>query len=234
MKRETLRNILNRLVRIFARVRFEETELVPPQGGLLLVTNHLSRLDTILLFISPARPDITALVADKYLKYPLFRFILDTGGVIYLDRATADFGAIRAAVQALKEGRCLGIAPEGTRSTGEQLLEGKPGAVLVALKAGVPIVPVGIAGTERVFRRMFTLQRPRLTIRYGPVFTLPPLDTSRREEQMKLATDEIMCRIAMLLPERYHGFYRGHPRLKELLAHPPQAGEVAALVPARD
>ncbi len=221
MRRETLQKILHVLVHAFTRLKVEGIEYVPQEGGLLVTTNHLSRLDTVLLFISGARPDITALVADKYKNYPLFRFILDTGGIIWLDRSNADFGAIRTAIKVLREGVCLGIAPEGTRAIGEQLQEGKPGAVLLAAKAGVPITPVGISGTERVFRRIFTLQRPRITVRYGPAFTLPPLDTSRRDEQMKEFTDEIMCRIAALLPEKYHGYYRAHPRLRELLARNP-------------
>jgi 1-acyl-sn-glycerol-3-phosphate acyltransferase len=217
MKRETLRKIINRLIRLFSRPTFLGTEHLPQEGGILVATNHLSRLDTLLLFINPARDDITALVADKYQKYPLFKWILETGGIIWLDRDSADFGAIRAAVDALRKGVSLGIAPEGTRSSQAELIEGKPGIVLVALKAGVPIVPVGISGTENVFRRMLTLQFPKLTIKFGPAFTLPPLDRDRRDEQMKEYTDEIMCRIAALLPERYHGFYKDHPRLKELL-----------------
>jgi len=218
MKRETLRKIINRLIRMFSRPTFLGTEYLPKEGGFLVATNHLSRLDTLLLFINPARDDITALVADKYKKYPLFKWILDTGGIIWLDRDSADFGAMRAAVDAIKNGASLGIAPEGTRSVNAELLEGKPGIVLVALKTGVPIVPVGIAGTEDVFRRMFTLQFPKITIRFGPSFTLAPLDRERRNEQLKEYTDEVMCRIAALLPERYHGFYKDHPRLKQLLA----------------
>jgi 1-acyl-sn-glycerol-3-phosphate acyltransferase len=221
MKRETLRRIINRLIRMFSRPTFLGTEHLPKEGGLIVATNHLSRLDTLLLFINPARDDITALVADKYQDYPLFKWILDTGGIIWLDRENADFGALRAAVVALKKGVALGIAPEGTRSVKAELLEGKPGTVLVALKAGVPIVPVGIAGTEDVFTRMFTLRFPKLTIKFGPAFTLPPLDRDRRDEQMKEYTDEVMCRIAALLPARYHGFYKDHPRLKALLASQP-------------
>jgi len=216
MTRQTLQKIINRLIRMFSRPTFLGTEYLPLEGGLIVATNHLSRLDTLLLFINPARGDITALVADKYQNYPLFKWILNTGGIIWLDRENADFGAIRAAVAALKQGAALGIAPEGTRSIGAELLEGKPGTVLVALKAGVPIVPVGITGTENVFRRMFTLQFPKITVKFGPAFILPPLDRDRRDEQMKAYTDEIMCRIAALLPDRYHGFYKNHPRLNEL------------------
>ena len=218
MKRETLRKIVAGLIHAFSRVTFLGTEYLPASGGILVATNHVSRLDTLLLFINPARDDITALVADKYKDYPLFKWMMNTGGVIWLDRANADFGAVRAAVGALKQGLSLGIAPEGTRSLDGQLQEGKQGIVLVALKSGVPLVPVGIQGTQDVFKKMFTFKRPRLTLTFGPAFTLPPLDRDRRDEQMKQATDEVMCRIAALLPPEYWGVYKDHPRLKELLA----------------
>lgn len=216
MKRVTLQKILRTLILSFTRTTFLGTENLPLEGGLLVATNHMSRLDTLLLFINPARTDITALVADKYKKYFLFNWILYTGGVIWLDRDSADFGALRAAVEAIRGGVSLGIAPEGTRSRTAQLLEGKPGIVLVALRTGVPIVPVGIAGTEGVFKKIFTLRFPKITVKFGPAFTLPPLERDKRDEQMKQYTEEVMCRVAACLPEQYHGFYRGNPRIKEL------------------
>jgi 1-acyl-sn-glycerol-3-phosphate acyltransferase len=224
MKRETLRRILRGIILGLTRTTYEGLEYLPPDGGFLITTNHMSRLDTLLLFINTRRIDVTALVADKYQKYPLFKWILETGGIIWLDRDSADFGAIRAAVGALKQGLPLGIAPEGTRSRTAQLLEGKAGAVLVALKAGVPIVPVGIAGSEDVIVKALTLRFPKVTVRFGPAYTLPPLERDRRDEQLQQYTAEIMCRIAVLMPEKYHGFYRDHPRLKELLAESKPAG----------
>ncbi len=222
MQRETLRRIMRGLIYTFCRPTYIGLENIPPEGGVILATNHMSRMDTLLLFINSTRTDVTALVADKYQKYPLFAWILNTGGIIWLDRESADFGAIRAAVDALNKGLALGIAPEGTRSTTAELLEGKPGTALVALRANVPIVPVGIAGSEDIFRKIFTLRFPKVTIRFGKPFRLEPLSRDRRSEQMQEYTDEIMCRIAALLPEKYHGFYRGHPRLQELLAEEAQ------------
>jgi 1-acyl-sn-glycerol-3-phosphate acyltransferase len=188
----------------------------------LLATNHISQFDTLLLALTPTRPDITALVADKYKRNLLFLVVLNMAGIIWLDRTKADFGAFRVAVDALKRGYCIGIAPEGTRSTTAELAEGKPGAVLLALKADVPIVPVGLASTETLVPNLRRLKRSEVTLHYGKAFRLPPVDRSNREEQMKIYTEEIMCRIAALLPEKYCGFYAGHPRLKELLAE--QAG----------
>jgi 1-acyl-sn-glycerol-3-phosphate acyltransferase len=206
---------------LVARVEFHGTHHLPPEGGMIVATNHMSRMDTLYLFINPARTDITALVADKYKKYPVFNWILDVGGVIWLDRDKADFGAFRVATEWLKKGVALGIALEGTRSRNGQLQEGKPGAVLLAQRTGVPVVPVGIAGTENFFHDLLRLRRPRLRLTFGPAFHIPPLDREKRDEQLKYWTDEIMVRIAALLPPRYWGFYKEHPRVKELVKAEP-------------
>lgn len=218
MKRETLQKIIRGLLTTLARVEFRGLENLPLEGGLIVATNHMSRMDTLHLFINPRRTDITALVADKYKKYPVFNWVLDTGEVIWLDRDKADFAAFRLAAEVLKRGVALGIAPEGTRSQTGQLQEGKPGTALLALKANVPIVPVGIAGTEAYFHRLLTLRRPHVVLTFGPAFQLPPLDRDNRDESLKNMTEEIMARIAALLPEKYWGFYKDNPRAKELAA----------------
>jgi 1-acyl-sn-glycerol-3-phosphate acyltransferase len=220
MKRETLQHIADRLIHITCRITYLGLENIPLEGGVIIATNHNSRMDSLLLFITPNRKDITALVADKYQKYPLFKWILVTAGIIWLDRENADFGALRAAVEVLKQGVALGIAPEGTRSKNAQLQEGKPGTALVALRANVPIVPVGITGSENIFTKIFTFQRPKVTIRFGKPITLAPLLRDQREQQMQQYTDEIMCRIAALMPESYRGYYSNHPRLNELIGEP--------------
>jgi 1-acyl-sn-glycerol-3-phosphate acyltransferase len=219
MKRETLRKIMVGLLNFLARVEYSGTEYLPLEGGLIVATNHMSRVDTLLLFINPARKDITALVADKYKKYPVFGWMMDVGGVIWLDRDKADFGAFRMASEWITtKGIAMGIAPEGTRSPTGMLQQGKPGIVLLAQKTGVPIVPVGIAGTENFFRDMLRLRRPKVCLNFGPAFHLPPLDRTNRDESLKQSTDEIMARIAALLPPQYWGYYKDHPRVKELLA----------------
>lgn len=220
MKREKLQGIFWAILTRAARVQFEGMQHLPPTGGLLVTTNHMSWMDTLFLFLTPARKDITALVADKYQKVPVFSWVLNTGGAIWLDRDKADFGAFRMAAEVLKSGTALGIAPEGTRSRNGQLQAGKPGAALLALKAKMPIIPVGISGTDAFFSRLGTLRRPNVTLRFGPVFTLPPLDRDNRDADLQRMTDEIMCRIAILLPPSYWGYYKDHPRLKEMAANP--------------
>lgn len=223
MKRETLLNLTRFILKHITKIEYIGLENLPKSGGVIVTTNHLSRMDIPFLFITPGREDFTALVADKYQSYPFFRWFTQVAGGIWIDRSKADFSALKQSLQVLREGRALGISPEGTRSESGELLEGKAGTALIAVKAGVPIVPVALWGTEDSFRKMARLQKPRMFMRYGPAYTLAEIDRENREESLQLAVDEIMCRIAVLLPEKYHGFYRGHPRLKELLEEQNQA-----------
>lgn len=218
MKRSTLSSIVKLLIRLLTRTQFSGLENVPPKGALIIATNHMHYMDIPLLFINPIREDLTALVTTKYQHHWFIRWFCDTAGGIWINRDIADFSAMQAASKALRECKALGISPEGTRSQTAQLLKAKPGVVLLALKAGVPIVPVAITGTENAFRRIFTLQRPKLSIRFGPAFTLKPVSPEEREKKYQEYTDEIMCRIAALMPEKYWGYYHDHPRLKELIS----------------
>jgi 1-acyl-sn-glycerol-3-phosphate acyltransferase len=99
------------------------------------------------------------------------------------------------------------------------LIEAKPGVSYLATKLNRPIVPVAITGTEdkNLFGNLKRLRRSHITLTAGQVFSLPPLPRQNRDEVLKRYTDEIMCHIAALLPEKYRGVYANHPRLKELL-----------------
>lgn len=218
MKRNRLQRFVNFLITHLTQTEYIGLENLPRKGGLIVATNHVSRLDIPVLFVNPVRADITALVADKYLKYMLFRWFAVTAGGIWIDRTKADFTAFSQALAALESGRALGIAPEGTRSSNAQLLEGKSGTALLAHRGRVPIVPVGISGTEVALARIFTFRHAPIRVNFGKPIILPPFSRDNREADLQRQTDEIMCQIAALLPEAYRGFYANHPRLKEILA----------------
>ncbi len=218
MKAKSLREIISWLIDHLTHTQQIGVENIPTTGGLILATNHMSRMDIPVLFTMPNRPQITALVTTKYLKYPLLRWFIITAEGIWLDRDSADFAAIRKAVEKLDQGFAVGISPEGTRSSNGQLLEGKPGTALIALRAQVPIQPVALIGTETAVNDLRHLRKPRIQVVYGKVIQTPKLDRDNRESQLLQLTTEIMCQIAAMMPEKYHGFYRGHPRLMEILA----------------
>ena len=217
MKRKHLYRLLIFLFRHLTVTEHVGTGHIPPSGGVIIATNHLSRVDIPLLFLNPVRPDITALVTDKYMEYPLIKWFVLSAEGIWIDRTKADFTAFRTAIEALRKGQCIGISPEGTRSTNGGLIEGKSGVVLLAEKAQVPIVPVGLTGTESAIAELRALRKPRMKATFGPAFTLPSVSRENREAHLQRLTDEVMCRIAAVLPPAYRGVYADHPRLLELL-----------------
>jgi 1-acyl-sn-glycerol-3-phosphate acyltransferase len=217
-----LRKFLHSLVRFLfgtlAHLRVEGLENIPLKGGCILASNHLSRLDPPLVFAIVDREDVTALVADKYQKNPFFHLLIKSVNGIWLNREQADFQALRVARDFLQGGGVLGIAPEGTRSKTGGLIPAKTGVAFLAAKAGVPIVPVAIWGTESAIRRLLSFRRPTIRVRFGKPFTLPSLARQDRNRSLQQNTDEIMERIAALLPPAYRGVYAEHPRLQELLS----------------
>ena len=159
------------------------------------------------------------MIADKYQKDLLWRWLGDHLNAIWLDREEVDFSSLREVFRRLKDGGLLGIAPEGTRSKTEALAPGKPGAAYLAARSQVPLIPVGVTGTEDrlVKQKLKRLQRLDITINIGEPFMLPPLPRKNREEFLQESTDEIMCQIAALLPPEYRGVYKDFPRVSELL-----------------
>jgi 1-acyl-sn-glycerol-3-phosphate acyltransferase len=111
------------------------------------------------------------------------------------------------------------IAPEGTRSKTEALQEGKMGVAFLASKSGYPVIPISLTGTEdrAVIANLKRFRRSKIRAAAGEPFMIEIPKGKGREQAMREATDEIMCRIAVMLPEKYRGFYSEHPRLKELL-----------------
>ena len=120
----------------------------------------------------------------------------------------------------MEDGKCLIIAPEGTRSPTGSLVDGKPGVAFLAARSGFPITPVGITGTEDkvILGNVKRFRKSTITLTGGKPFVIPPLAKENRDAALQHATDEVMCQIAALLPERYRGVYAEHERVKELLA----------------
>lgn len=221
------------LIKVLTRLQVEGLENVPGEGGLLLATNHLSVVDPVLVFAMVERDDATALVAKKHQKNPIFRAVINAVGGIWINREEADARALRAARTHLQRGGALGIAPEGTRSQTGGLIAPKTGAAYLADRAGVPVIPVGITGTEETLAKLRSLHRPRITLRFGRPFTLPPVTRQTRDADLQRNTDEIMSQIAALLPPAYRGVYAGHRRLQEIEAvGQPSAGQAPTDKPA--
>lgn len=217
MLRKTIWITARLLLKLFARLEVFGKENIPAEGGCLLAVNHLSRIDPALIFALLDREDATSLVADKYLKHPFFSWIVNAVNGIWINREEADFNALRVARSYLKAGGLLGIAPEGTRSRSGALIHAKTGVAYLANKAGVPVIPAAISGTDEAVKELLRFKRPSITVRFGKPVDIQPLERGDRAALLQRNTDEIMCQIAAMLPAHYHGVYANHPRLQELL-----------------
>lgn len=218
--RDLIRWTLRKLIDIVAQVEVRGRENLPDKGAFVIATNHLGFLDATLLFYAVDRWDVFMPVAEKWERRAFLRWLGKYLNFVFIDRFNPDLRAMRRIIGLMESGHILVIAPEGTRSRVGSMNEGKPGVSYLAAKLGRPILPVGLAGTEDkiVFDNLRHLRRSRIVVTAGNVFSLPPLPARDRDAALKRDTDEIMCRIAALIPEKNRGVYANHPRLKELLA----------------
>lgn len=218
MKFKTLRSIVRFIMKIIADIDVHGIEKIPA-GNVIVAANHLGRLDTAVLLCVIDREDIIMAVAEKYKDHPLFGAIGRAVNAIWLNRFEADFGALRQILARMEQGGMLVIAPEGTRSKTEALQEAKLGVAFLAGKSGYPVLPVALTGTEDrgIVENLKRFRRSKIVVRGGELFTVEIPKGKGREQAMREATDNIMCQIGALLPEKYRGVYADHPRLKELL-----------------
>ncbi len=216
--------LLRAILRLIARVTVYGMENLPPNASNYVgVSNHIGRLDPAIVYYLLRRKDIIMLVAEKYKEHTWSRWLAQAINGIFVDRYNADLNAMREVLRRAKQGGVVVIAPEGTRSPTTALIQGWDGASYIAARSGLPILPVGVSGSgdKEVVERLKHFKRLQITVSVGSPFTLPPLDNKNRDEQLASDTEEIMCRIAVELPESYRGIYAQHVRLKELLATKP-------------
>lgn len=218
MQYRTLRSIVRFVMKLIATIELHGIEKLP-EGNVIIAVNHLGRLDTAVLLCVVDREDIILPVAEKYKDHPLYGAFGRAVNAVWLNRFEADYSALRQILERMKRGGLMVIAPEGTRSKTEALQEGKMGVAFLASKSGYAVMPVALTGTEDrgVVENLKHFRRIKITVTVADPFyiSLPP--GKGREAAMRQATDEIMCQIAALLPERYRGVYADSPRVKELL-----------------
>jgi 1-acyl-sn-glycerol-3-phosphate acyltransferase len=215
MKKPThalFRFIVRLILNLIAKFELVGAENLPTGGGYVIAGNHIGRMDAALPYYMLNRPDIIIMVAEKYEKYAIFRWLTRITNGMFVDRNNADIGVVRECLRRLKQGQILTITPEGTRSKTGNLNQAKPGGIYLAWKAGVPILPVAVTGTEDavVNDRLRHFKRLQIKLVAGPAFTLPPGTGRHRDALMQQYTDEVMCRIAALLPPGRRGFYADH------------------------
>jgi 1-acyl-sn-glycerol-3-phosphate acyltransferase len=200
-----LRTLLSGFNHLVCRYRVIGQEHVPPTDSLLIVANHLSFYDPLLLGIILSRR------IWFFTKYEIFRWpIVGLGcrltGQIPVRRGESDRAALEKGLAYLQEGKALVLFPEGSVERQEQMMPARAGAAMLAARTGVTILPIAHAGTRRILRSPRSWF-PRVTITIGEPFTATLPAGVPRKVALQHLTDEIMHRIAAMLPPENRGVY---------------------------
>ena len=196
------------LFSLLTRWRVLGREYVPDKGPLLVVSDHMSMTDPPLVGLSIKRLAMF-LAKEELFRGRIRRYILRRCGAFPIRRGGMNRNALRFAERLFGDDMALIVFPEGRRSMNGQLVDAFSGAALMAVRNSVPILPVGIHGTENITGLTWWLHRPRVTVNIGRPFNLPSVNGKVTKEQLAEFTHSIMGRIAELLPEEYRGQYNG-------------------------
>lgn len=195
------------LTRILCNVDDSQLIKVPERGPLIIASNHINFMDVPLVYTHLQPRSITGFAKAETWDNPVMAFLFDLWGAIPIQRGKADANAIRSALSALRAGKILAIAPEGTRSGHGRLGRGHPGIVILAQYSHAPILPLVYFGGERLRDNLNRLRRTDFHIRVGRTFNIQfPEGKLDRDVRNKML-EEIMFQIAVMLPEGYRGYY---------------------------
>lgn len=193
--RRLVRALFGGYLRAWHQFRVEGYELIPATGPALVLTNHTSLLDVPALMVADVYPDSALVAKASLFKVPIVRQALHAWGAIPVERQGRDTAGVRAILRALRAGRVVALAAEGHRSRTGRLQPVNPVIARLAAGAGVPIIPVGIAGTFRALPPGSMLPRRHpVVLRLGAPFRL------ERGLDDATAALGIQAAIAALLP----------------------------------
>jgi 1-acyl-sn-glycerol-3-phosphate acyltransferase len=195
------------LTSLIFRIDDAQLEAVPDKGPLIVFSNHVNFMEvpTIYTHLQP-RTVFGMMLADRW-KNPLLRWMLNSTGTIPLHRGQPNPDAMRKVIELLKTGCFLIIMPEGTRSGDGILQPAFPGVVLLALRSGAPLLPIGFYGAEHYKQNLSRLKRTDFHFVVGKPFSLNARGEALSAPVRQQMTSEIMYRLAAILPPAYRGVY---------------------------
>jgi 1-acyl-sn-glycerol-3-phosphate acyltransferase len=185
------RAVVLSVFKVVFRVRVVGKDRVPSTGAYIVAPSHRSILDIpFAAFITPRT--VRFLAKDDLFRTPLGGRFFDALGAVKVERGTADRAALRALEDALAAGSPVAVFPEGTRHSGPEIAELFAGAAFLSVKFGVPIVPVGIGGSEHILPKGKVLPRiHRVAVSVGEPLEPPVLEGRARRSAAKLLTEQL-------------------------------------------
>jgi 1-acyl-sn-glycerol-3-phosphate acyltransferase len=208
------RGLIRFLVFMFGRWEVKGRANIPAKGPLLIVCNHLHLADPPIVAASiPLK--CVFMAKEELFRDGWSRFWVGNFGAFPVSRGGTTIEAIRRAEKWLKKGFSLIVFPEGGRSPNARLQPALLGAAFIAERAGVPVLPVSISGTEKLQKMRLKnmlwafFHHPRITVTIGTSFIPTSPDGRPAKERRRALTDDMMKRIAALLPPEYRGAFGG-------------------------
>ena len=197
------------------RPKVTGAEHVPASGGAILAANHLSVVDSVFLPLMLSRPVTSSAKAEYFTASGpaarLWAAYLKATNQLRMDREgpRAAQDTLEAALDLLREGKLFGIYPEGTRSPDGRLYRGRPGVAWLAMKSGLPVLPVAMIGTRHVLPPGHVVPRPgRIEIRIGAPLKFPDMTAIRAVGKARqLVTEQVMSAIQELSGQEYVHMY---------------------------
>ena len=179
MKRSRIWRFWQMIARIVSQLlfdlRFYGTRHIPRRGGVLLVSNHQSYLDPVLLAIGLDRP-LSYMAKSELFEHPVLSWVIRSLNAFPVEQGAGDVGAVKETIKRLQEGHVLNIYPEGSRSENGQMLPLEKGVGLVIRRAKVPVVPAVIDGAFHAWPKSGKPRPAPIRIMYGPPLDLAGLD----------------------------------------------------------
>ncbi len=198
---------LKLLIRALCRIDSAQLSRVPARGPLILVTNHINILEVPLLYLYLLPRPVTCFVASNRWENPFFRWLLNGLDMIPLHRGQADLNALRQGLRRLDGGDIVIIAPEGTRSRTGQLQRAKAGVIVLAAWSRAPMLPLVYFGHESFPENVRRLRRTDFHIAVGEPFLMRASDSALTKPVRQAMLNEVMERLAILLPPANRGVY---------------------------
>ncbi len=200
--------VIKILTRILCRIDGAQLAQVPEHGPFIVAVNHVNFLEGPILYTHLLPRRMTGFVKAENLDHPFFgRLLFTLWKGIPLHRGEGDTSAFRSAIQVLKAGLFMTIAPEGSRGGHGRLRQGHPGIALLSLRSGAPILPIVVHGGETFWDNFRRLRRTDFHIAVGQPFRLDARGGRATGPVRQQMTDEVMYQMAALLPPAYRGVY---------------------------
>jgi len=202
---------------ILCRIHASDIHKIPMRGPLIVISNHTGQLEVAVFFGQLQPRPITGWAKMEAWDNAFLNWLFNLWGLIPVRRGEGDTSALRRAIKALEDGLIFGIAPEGTRNVTGKLKRAHPGAVMLAIHSGAPILPVAHWGGENFLKNLPRFKRTDFHIRVGEPFRLKLEGVKVTREIRQQIADEMMVRLAELLPPAYHGAYEGLTKNEKIL-----------------